>query len=134
MKHPFENPRISTSIIEELPIMGIIENESEVGYLTDEEGNSHAVSISKSKVLSMNDGIPKDIDANSLSMENCIKNNYNLNEVTGFTMSEESPESIPNLINFEGINNIINPSSNASEPQEPNSTPTPNSEPTINNN
>lgn len=134
MKHPFENPRISTSIIEELPIMGIIENESEVGYLTDEEGNSHAVSISKSKVLSMNDGIPKDIDANSLSMENCIKNNYNLNEVTGFTMSEESPESIPNLINFEGINNIINPSCNASEPQEPNSTLTSNTEPTINNN
>lgn len=134
MKHPFENPRISTSTIEELPIMGIIENESEVGYLTDEEGNSHAVSISKSKVLSMNDGIPKDIDANSLSMENCIKNNYNLNEVTGFTMSEESPESIPNLINFEGINNIINPPSNSSEPQEPNSTSTTNTEPTINNN
>lgn len=131
MKHPFENPRISTSKIEEPSIMGIIENVSEVGYLTDEEGNSHAVPISKSNVLSFSDNIPKDIDADSLSTENCIKNNYNLQEVVGYSTSEESPESVPNLVNFEGINSIVNPSPNPSEHTQ---TPTSNTELTTNNN
>lgn len=131
MKHPFDNERVSTSKIEELPIMGIIESTSEVGYLTDHEGNSHAVPISKSNFLSFSDNIPKDIDADSLSMENCIKNNYNLQEVVGYSTSEESPESVPNLVNFEGINNIVNPSPN---PPEPTTIPSDNPEPSTNNN
>lgn len=108
MKHPFDNSRISNSVIKEFPFTCIFETTSETGYLTDEEGNPHAVSISKSVPLSFDDGIPKDIDADSLSMENCLKNNYNLQEVNGYTSSTESPEDVTSYVEFDKLNSVLN--------------------------
>lgn len=121
MKHPFDNSRISNSEIKELPIMCIFETVSETGYLTDEEGNPHAVPISKSIPLSFTDGIPKDIDAESLSMQNCLKNNYNLQEVNGYTTSSESPEDVTSYVEFEKLNTVLN------IPKEEPASPTPTS-------
>lgn len=108
MKHPFDNSRISNSEIKELPFTCIFETTSETGYFSDEEGNTHAVFISKSVPISFDDGIPKDIDAESLSMENCLKNNYNLQEVNGYTTSSESPEDVTSYVDFDKLNTVIN--------------------------
>lgn len=129
MNHPFDNVRVSHEPISDYPICGIIESTSEVGEVIDKDGVSHQVSLETKRVLSFCDNIPKDIDAETLSLSNSLKNNYNLNEVTGYTSSEESPESTVNLVNFETLNNLTKPVSKPSEPSsEPNVT-----EPTTNN-
>lgn len=129
MKHPFDNPRVSHEPIPDYPICGIIESTSEIGEVPDKDGVLHQVNLETKRVLSFCDNIPKDIDADTLSLENSLKNNYNLNEVNGYTTSEESPESAVNLVNFESLSTITNPLIKPSEPiSEPNAP-----EPTINN-
>lgn len=115
MKHPFDNPRVSHEPIFDYPICGIIESTSEIGEVIDKDGVSHQVNLETKRVLSFCDNIPKDIDAESLSLSNSLKNNYNLNEVTGYITAEESPESTVNLVNFESINHITQPIKNPSD-------------------
>ena len=129
MKHPFDNPRVSHELIPDYPICGIIESTSEIGEVFDKDGVSHHVNLETKRVVSFCDNIPKDIDADTLSLSNSLKNNYNLNEVIGYTTSEESPESTVNLVNFEKLSNITTPVNNPSEPTSVNNPPEPNSLP-----
>lgn len=129
MKHPFDNARISHEPIPDYPICGIIESTSETGEAFDKDGVSHIVNLETERVVSFCDNIPKDIDSETLSLSNSLKNNYNLNEVTGYSISEESPESSVNLVNFESLSHITKPVNNASE----STTESVVSEPTINN-
>lgn len=129
MKHPFDNARVSHEPIPDYPICGIIESTSEIGEVLDKDGVKHQVTLETTRVLSFCDNIPKDIDAETLSLENSLKNNYNTNEVTGYITSEESPESTVNLVNFDTISHITKSDNNPSEPiTDPNVT-----EPTSNN-
>ena len=130
MKHPFDNARVSHEPISDFPICGIIESTSEIGEVIDKDGLPHQVNLETQKVVSFCDNIPKDIDADTLSLansllfnnftsslENSLKNNFNLNEVNGYTTSEESPESTVNLVNFETLSPITKPVNNISEPK-----------------
>lgn len=117
MKHPFDNARVSHEPIPDYPICGIIESTSEIGEVLDKDGVPHQVNLETKNVLSFCDNIPKDIDAETLSLSNSLKNNYNLNEVTGYTSSEESPESTVNLVNFESLRNLTTPVNTPSDPK-----------------
>lgn len=129
MNHPFDNARVSHEPIPDYPISGIIESSSEIGEVVDQDGVVHQVNLETKRVLSFCDNIPKDIDAETLSLSNSLKNNYNLNEVTGYNTSEESPEATVNLVNFESLSKIAKPVTSTSE----STSETVSNAPTINN-
>lgn len=118
MKSPFDLIKVVKAEPNELLIPAIFIKESEVHSVVDEDGEIHTVNITKNRVLSHSDNIPKDIDADTLSMENCIKNNYNLQEVNGYNSDEESPESVFTQIDIPIVAEKLKPISSTLDKKE----------------
>lgn len=106
--------------------IGVIKTvSSSAETVVDREGNTHQISVQHEELVPMDNGIDPTLDAEALNLDNCIRNNFNLEPCTGFSMASEAPENCVNDVDVIGLSKTLTPS------PEPTPKPTDNiSEPT----
>lgn len=83
----------------------------------DKQGKLHYVSTSIDKPISFSDGIDKNLSAETLNLETCLENHFNLDEVSPISMASSEPENVTEGIDFQELSDKIFPKQNVTEKQ-----------------
>lgn len=99
-------------IVNDVPYMpiGVITTvSSKAEIVLDSEGNSHEVSVQYAELVPLDNGIDQTLDADALNLENCIRNNFNLEPINSFSMASEAPENCINDVDVVGLSQSLTP-------------------------
>lgn len=106
--------------------IGVIKTvSSSAEIVVDSEGNSHQISVQHEELVPLHNGIDPTLDADALNLENCIRNNFNLEPCNGFSMASEAPENCVNDVDVIGLSKTLtHEPSITPKPTEPITEPT----------
>lgn len=81
-----------------MPIGVIKTVSSSAETVVDSQGITHQISVQHEEIVPLDNGIDQTLEADALNLDNCIRNNFNLEPCNGFSMSSEAPENCVNDI------------------------------------
>lgn len=94
-----------------MPIGVIKTVSSSAETVVDSEGNIHQISVQHEELVPLDNGIDQTLDAEALNLDNCIRNNFNLEPCNGFSMASEAPENCVNDVDVVGLSKSLTPPS-----------------------
>lgn len=87
----------------------LFESESTSEPIEDKNGKLHYVSTRIQKPISFSDGIDKNLSADTLSLDTCLENHFNLDELSPINLSSSEPERVTDGIDFQAISDSLKP-------------------------
>ena len=90
-----------------MPIAVIKTVSSSSETIVDKEGKTHQISVQHEEYVPLDNGIDPTLDADALNLDNCIRNNFNLEPCNGFSIASEAPENCVNDIDVIGLSKSL---------------------------
>lgn len=103
----------------------LFESDTTSEPIEDKNGKLHYVSTRIQKPLSFSDGIDKNLSADTLNLETCLENHFNLDEIPPISLVSSEPENVTEGIDFQELSDKIFPKQKVTEkqPSEPTTDP-----------